>query len=136
LFGRSLLSRFWTSPVPKRKKQNAILKKWRKIRGIKKKRATFFVMSPDGLFRVFELSLFPCYETPKKRAKKKSMKKNGVSNYFLLALQQMYVTFVLFFFAPPLEPSVFFVERVCLEQSVVVSPASEGPESVFLFPAA
>jgi hypothetical protein len=40
-------------------------------RGRKKKtdekKVTFFVMSPDGFFRVFEL---PGYETPKKRVKK------------------------------------------------------------------
>jgi hypothetical protein len=56
--------------------KNAIKKIRTKPREKKKetdeKKATFFVMSPDGLFRNSFSWFFnsPCYETPKKRVKK------------------------------------------------------------------
>jgi hypothetical protein len=66
-------------------------------------------MSPDGLFRKKNVFVFlnsPCYETPEKRVKKidekLKIKISRVSNHFFFALQQMYVTFVLFFFGAPL----------------------------------
>jgi hypothetical protein len=43
----------------------------------------------------------PCYETPKKREKKRDKKKNRVSECLFLAPRQIYVTFVTFVFTPP-----------------------------------
>jgi hypothetical protein len=73
------------------------------------KKAAFFVMSRDGLFRFcFVFLNSPCYETPKKRPKKKSIKnkikinKKEVSNYFCFSAAANVRRFCHFFFhAPP-----------------------------------
>jgi hypothetical protein len=53
----------------------------------------------------------PCYETPKKRLKKKSIKKQKATTFFL-ALRQMYVTFVIFVFAAPLAPDTIEIDAI------------------------
>jgi hypothetical protein len=65
-------------------------------------------MSPDGFFREKVFFVFlnsPCYETPKKRLKKKSIKnknknknKNKVSNYFFFSAAANVRHFRHFFF--------------------------------------
>jgi hypothetical protein len=67
---------FLNSPCHEKPK-NAIKKFEQNNRGIKKKteekKAAFFVMSRDGLFRKKVFFVFlnsPCYETPKNRLKK------------------------------------------------------------------
>jgi hypothetical protein len=78
-----------------------------------KKKAAFFVMSRDGLFRkkkvffrVFELPLLRnAQKTPlKKIDKNKNKNKNKIKQVttFFLALRQMYVAFVIFVFTAPL----------------------------------
>jgi hypothetical protein len=52
-------------------------KKKNRTKQPREKKAAFFAMSPDGFFRkfcFFVLLNSPCYETPKKRLKKKSIK--------------------------------------------------------------
>jgi hypothetical protein len=79
-----------------------------------------FVMSPDGFFRIlfFVFLNSPCYETPKKTRLKKLIKnknKNKTEQLttFVLALQQMYVTFAILFRTAPLAAAVRYALSIC-----------------------
>jgi hypothetical protein len=62
-----------------------------------RKKAAFFVMSPDGLFRVFELPLLRnAQKTPQKKIDKKKRKK--VSDYFFFSAAANLRRFRHFFF--------------------------------------
>jgi hypothetical protein len=93
IFARFLLIAFLVSPCyePYETPKNAIKKTLNKTtegeKNRRKKKAAFFVMSPEGFFqeKVFPVFLnSPCYETPKKRLKKNRLQKKKASNYIFL----------------------------------------------------
>jgi hypothetical protein len=102
-------------PCPKTqlKKSSKTTERGKKNPEEQKPHATFCFMNPDVFPRFFFVFWkFSCHETPKKLDKKIKAKKNRASNHFFLALQQMYVTFVILFFMAwlgrRLERMVFF----------------------------
>jgi hypothetical protein len=77
----------------------------------------------------------PCYETPRKRVKKKQLKKNGVSNYFPFSAAANVRHFRLFCLRPPLvstghrhsSPLPWLLEHRAQSTEHITSPLNQRP---------